>query len=262
MSGGRSALPGGGRGAGDALPAGPAGPRRRSGSRRTAATSRTWATFPPDAVVLVESGGRRSRRSSPSPPATGCRWSRSAARSGKSGGIAGATGRHRRLAGADEPHPGDLAPRTSSPASSRGSSPACSRPRWRSTGLFYPPDPELARARARIGGNVAENAGGPRALKYGVTREYVLGLTAVVPTGEVLRIGQPHHQGGGRLRPDRAPRGQRGDARHRHRDHAEAPAAPAPRGHRAGRASPTSATAARAVSRGARPGASSRAASS
>jgi glycolate oxidase len=56
-------------------------------------------------------------------------------------------------------------------------------------GLFYPPDPNSLDS-CTIGGNVAENAGGPRALKYGVTREYVLGLTAVLPTGEVLRTGR------------------------------------------------------------------------
>ena len=56
-------------------------------------------------------------------------------------------------------------------------------------GLFYPPDPNSLDL-CTIGGNVAENAGGPRALKYGVTREYVLGLTAVVPTGEILRMGR------------------------------------------------------------------------
>jgi glycolate oxidase len=56
-------------------------------------------------------------------------------------------------------------------------------------GLFYPPDPNSLDL-CTIGGNVAENAGGPRALKYGVTREYVLGLTVVVPTGEVLELGR------------------------------------------------------------------------
>jgi glycolate oxidase len=56
-------------------------------------------------------------------------------------------------------------------------------------GLFYPPDPNSLDL-CSIGGNVAENAGGPRALKYGVTRDYVLGLTAVVPTGEILRLGK------------------------------------------------------------------------
>jgi glycolate oxidase len=56
-------------------------------------------------------------------------------------------------------------------------------------GLFYPPDPNSLEL-CSIGGNVAENAGGPRALKYGVTRDYVLGLTAVLPTGELLRVGK------------------------------------------------------------------------
>ena len=56
-------------------------------------------------------------------------------------------------------------------------------------GLFYPPDPNSLDT-CTLGGNVAENAGGPRALKYGVTREYVLGLQVVLPTGEVLRTGR------------------------------------------------------------------------
>lgn len=56
-------------------------------------------------------------------------------------------------------------------------------------GLFYPPDPN-SHEMCTIGGNVAENAGGPRALKYGVTRDYVLGMEVVVPTGEILRVGR------------------------------------------------------------------------
>ena len=55
-------------------------------------------------------------------------------------------------------------------------------------GLFYPPDPSSLR-RSAIGGNVAECAGGPRAFKYGVTRHYVLGTEAVLPTGEIIRTG-------------------------------------------------------------------------
>ena len=55
-------------------------------------------------------------------------------------------------------------------------------------GLFYPPDPSSLR-RSAIGGNVAECAGGPRAFKYGVTRHYVLGTEAVLPTGELIRTG-------------------------------------------------------------------------
>jgi glycolate oxidase len=55
-------------------------------------------------------------------------------------------------------------------------------------GLFYPPDPSSLRQSA-LGGNVAECAGGPRAFKYGVTRRYVLGLEAVLPTGEIVRTG-------------------------------------------------------------------------
>ena len=56
-------------------------------------------------------------------------------------------------------------------------------------GLFYPPDPNSADL-CSLGGNVAENAGGPRALKYGVTREYILGLEVVLPTGELIRTGR------------------------------------------------------------------------
>jgi glycolate oxidase len=55
-------------------------------------------------------------------------------------------------------------------------------------GLFYPPDPASLR-QSVIGGNVAECAGGPRAFKYGVTRHYVLGTEAVLPTGEIIRTG-------------------------------------------------------------------------
>lgn len=56
-------------------------------------------------------------------------------------------------------------------------------------GLFYPPDPNSLKS-CMIGGNVAENAGGPRAFKYGVTREYVLGLEACLMSGRVLRTGR------------------------------------------------------------------------
>jgi len=55
-------------------------------------------------------------------------------------------------------------------------------------GLFYPPDPASIHI-STIGGNVAECAGGLRAVKYGVTRDYVLGLTIVLPTGEIIRTG-------------------------------------------------------------------------
>ena len=55
-------------------------------------------------------------------------------------------------------------------------------------GLFYPPDPASLR-QSVIGGNVAECAGGPRAFKYGTTKRYVLGLEAVLPTGEIVETG-------------------------------------------------------------------------
>lgn len=55
-------------------------------------------------------------------------------------------------------------------------------------GLFYPPDPGSMRI-STIGGNVAENSGGLRGLKYGVTRDYVMGLEVVLPGGQVARFG-------------------------------------------------------------------------
>jgi len=55
-------------------------------------------------------------------------------------------------------------------------------------GLFYPPDPASMNF-CTLGGNIAENAGGPRAIKYGVTREYVLGLEVVLPDGRVMMTG-------------------------------------------------------------------------
>jgi glycolate oxidase len=54
--------------------------------------------------------------------------------------------------------------------------------------LFYPPDPASYKE-SFIGGNIAENAGGIRSAKYGVTKHYVLGLEVVTPTGEIIRTG-------------------------------------------------------------------------
>ncbi len=55
-------------------------------------------------------------------------------------------------------------------------------------GLFYPPDP-ASKDFSTLGGNIAECAGGPRCVKYGVTRDYVLGLEVVTPTGEIIHTG-------------------------------------------------------------------------
>src|SRR5437867_2576813 len=60
-------------------------------------------------------------------------------------------------------------------------------------GLFYPPDP-ASRAESFIGGNIATNAGGPRCLKYGVTRDYVLGLQVVLADGTVVQLGGRTHK--------------------------------------------------------------------
>ena len=60
-------------------------------------------------------------------------------------------------------------------------------------GRYYPPDP-ASRADTFIGGNIATNAGGPRCLKYGVTRDYVLGLEAVLANGDVVNVGGRTHK--------------------------------------------------------------------
>jgi glycolate oxidase len=59
--------------------------------------------------------------------------------------------------------------------------------------LFYPPDPASLK-NSSIGGNIATNAGGPRCLKYGVTRHYVLGLEVVLADGTVVRVGGRTHK--------------------------------------------------------------------
>jgi glycolate oxidase len=142
--------------------------------------------FPPDVVVLVESAedvrtvfAIATRHRVPVVPV--------AARSGKSGGslaveggIAVSTERMSRIL---EVSPGDLVARVEP-----GVILATFQAAVEQHGLFYPPDPNSAEL-CSIGGNVAENAGGPRCLKYGVTRDYVLGLTVVVPTGEILKVG-------------------------------------------------------------------------
>ena len=58
----------------------------------------------------------------------------------------------------------------------------------RAKGLFYPPDPS-SRGSCMIGGNIAENSGGPKAVKYGVVKDYVLNLEVVLPTGEITWTG-------------------------------------------------------------------------
>ena len=63
----------------------------------------------------------------------------------------------------------------------------------RRIGMFYPPDPASLKE-STIGGNIATNAGGPRCLKYGVTRHYILGLEVVLPTGEIAHVGGRTHK--------------------------------------------------------------------
>ena len=63
----------------------------------------------------------------------------------------------------------------------------------RKLGWFYPPDPASLKE-CSLGGNIASNAGGPRCLKYGVTRHYVLGLEAVLADGTIARVGGRCHK--------------------------------------------------------------------
>ena len=63
----------------------------------------------------------------------------------------------------------------------------------REHGWYYPPDPASLKE-CTIGGNIATNAGGPRCLKYGVTKQYVLGLEVVLASGEILRTGGRCHK--------------------------------------------------------------------
>jgi glycolate oxidase len=143
--------------------------------------------YPPDVVVLVEGAedvrkifAVASRLRVPVVPV--------AARSGKSGGVLAVRGgiavSFERMNRILEISPEDLVARVEP-----GVVTGVLQAEVERHGLFYPPDPNSLDM-CTIGGNVAENAGGPRALRYGVTREYVLGLTVVVPTGEVLRVGR------------------------------------------------------------------------
>ena len=99
-------------------------------------------------------------------------------------------------------------------------------------GLFYPPDPASSDY-CTIGGNIAENAGGPRAFKYGVTEHYVLGLEAVTPTGGLINAGGRTITERLRLQPAQAADRQRGHARHRHQGDTAPRAQAEVRAHRA-----------------------------
>jgi len=61
-------------------------------------------------------------------------------------------------------------------------------------GLFYPPDPASLKF-STLGGNVAECAGGPRCIKYGVTKDFIIGLEVVTPTGDIITTGGPTMKG-------------------------------------------------------------------
>ena len=88
---------------------------------------------------------------------------------------------------ADEPHPRGRAARDAARAQP-GVTTQALNDAAAAHGLFYPPDPG-SHTVSTIGGNVATCAGGLHGLKYGVTRNYVLGLTVALPTGEIIRTG-------------------------------------------------------------------------
>lgn len=144
-------------------------------------------TFPPEVAVLVTSAeevrrvfAAAARHRVPVVPV--------AARTGKSGGSLALRGgiavSLERMTRILEIRPEDLTARVEA-----GVVTGVFQAEVEKHGLFYPPDPNSLDT-CTMGGNVAENAGGPRALKYGVTREYVLGLEVVLPTGEILRTGR------------------------------------------------------------------------
>jgi glycolate oxidase len=143
--------------------------------------------YPPEILVLAESAADvqqvfavATRHRLPVVPV--------GARSGKSGGILAVAGgialSLERMSRIVEIRPEDLTARVQP-----GIITGVFQAEVEKHGLFYPPDPNSADL-CSLGGNVAENAGGPRALKYGVTREYVLGLEVVLPTGELVRTGR------------------------------------------------------------------------
>ena len=108
--------------------------------------------------------------------------------SGLMAGSLAKAGRDRPLLHHDEPDPGDQHRPTATPSWSRGWSSRNSRKPLEKLNLFYPPDPGSATV-ATMGGAVVMNAGGMRGVKYGVTRDYVLGLEIVLPSGEVMNTG-------------------------------------------------------------------------
>ena len=100
-------------------------------------------------------------------------------------------------------------------------------------GLFYPPDPGSQKI-STLAGNVMEDAGGLRGLKYGVTRDYVMALQCVLPDGSLLTTGGKARQGCRRLRVQR-PAGRFGrNPRGYHRGHGQADPAAADQAHVSG----------------------------
>ena len=122
---------------------------------------------------------------------------------------------HRALDRADEPRRRRARRATATPWSSRALSTSELRDHVRGYGLWYAPDPG-SKDFCSIGGNIGTNAGGLCCVKYGVTRDAVLGLEVVLADGTVDQAGPPDRQGRRGLRPRGLRRRQRGHARGRH----------------------------------------------
>ena len=135
-----------------------------------------------EVVRLLHAPGLRSWRAAPAPGSP-------AARSPSGDAVLVALTRLNRIL---QRRPGAAAAPWSSPASSTRGSPRPSLPH----GLHYAPDPSSQTA-CTIGGNVAENAGGPHCLKYGVTTNHVVELEVVLPDGSLVRLGSPHGEAWG-----------------------------------------------------------------
>ncbi len=108
--------------------------------------------------------------------------------------------RHRALADAPQSHQGNQCQRFCRRGATRRHHPGNSRKKWSARVCSIRPIRPAAPI-VSIGGNIATNAGGPRCLKYGVTRDYVLGLEVVTADGSVAKLGGRTHKNKTRIRP-------------------------------------------------------------
>ena len=126
--------------------------------------------------------------------------------------------RRRPVAGADEPHPRNRRRESRRRRRAERHHRRSSRKRSSASGCSIPRI-QLRSRQSVVGGNVAECAGGPRAFKYGTTKQYVLGLQAVLPNGEIVSSRRQGREERRRLRPDAPARRVRRDAGDHHAHH-------------------------------------------